>query len=1019
MLSEQTESFDGDKSLQDVVLAYLQAVDAGEQPDQEEWLARYPHLAAGLRVFFSGQHEIQAGIAPLRQAFEPEPSPPFSKRSAPEQFGRYRILKRLGKGGMGSVYLAHDTQLDRRVALKVPHFGPEDGSQVLARFYQEARAAATIQHPHICPVYDVGEIHGTHYLTMAYIEGKPLTTFIDPARLPTARQVAALVRKLALALQKAHEAGVIHRDLKPSNIMINKSGEPVIVDFGLARRANQDEQLTQVGMILGTPCYMPPEQVRGDIDAMGPAADIYSLGVIMYQLLTGLLPFEGERWAVLDQIMVDEPPPPSRRRVDVDPALESICSKAMAKQIKHRYGSMGALAEVLTDYLRGEGRGVRGEKAGAVVSPVASRPSPLSKSHTSTPASPSRNATEERQQPSSTPSDDKMWLFAGNESIVAESYLQAVRRARRKKRVVLGVLFGGLLHIAAIIGLVIYLWPQLMNSTEPETGIHTVQVAKGGSEADHSNKSSSQTIGQTTLEVSHGKKSSSPSAERRRWVHDRGSFTNVKDNQWVELRCLQNRDSVSWFRKNYFVQVDHTPAYVELQSKTPPVQVRLYDASCKVKFGNEPFKELYRGKWDREWKATNTQPPDGFVSLFNGKDLTGWQLPSGGTGKWKVQDGAIVSDGPMSYLFSQRGDYQDFHLRAEVQINDGGNSGLYFRIQKASGRPKGYEAQINATHQDPQKTGSLYGIEKIRDQLHKPDEWFTLDVIAEGEHIIIRVNDKKVVDVTNSKYRKGYIALQQFEEGTVVRFRRIEIQELNPQTPEIKPEPVPTSPPEDEGQAILDKAIAAHGGLANLAKFQAETWNFKGIFNTGAQPLRISGESFYELSGRSRVVFRNSERTVIRIEILNGYTGWIKENGITRAMDTEELAEAKEGAYADTFSWLFPLKEKSFALSPLGEMQVEGRPAVGLRVSRSGHREAKLFFDKESARLVKVERPVKDDLSRHLVNQEIFVSKHKEIEGIWYPQRMRILRDGKLHIDITISGYNRKEKWDDSLFVKP
>jgi len=137
-----------------------------------------------------------------------------------EQFGRYRIIKSLGKGGMGSVYLAHDTQLDRRVALKVPHFRPEDGSQVLARFYQEARAAATIQHPHICPVYDVGEINGTHYLTMAYIEGKPLTSFIDPAKLPTARQVAALMRKLALALVKAHQAGVIHRDLKPSNIMI-------------------------------------------------------------------------------------------------------------------------------------------------------------------------------------------------------------------------------------------------------------------------------------------------------------------------------------------------------------------------------------------------------------------------------------------------------------------------------------------------------------------------------------------------------------------------------------------------------------------------------------------------------------------------------------------------------------------------------------------------------------------------------------------------------------------------------
>jgi serine/threonine protein kinase len=851
------------------------------------------------------------------------------KWSVPEQFGRYRTIKRLGKGGMGSVYLAHDTQLDRRVALKVPHFGPEDGSQVLARFYQEARAAATIHHPNICPVHDVGQIDGTHYLTMAYIEGKPLTDFIDPVKLPTAKQVAALVRKLALALQKAHEAGVIHRDLKPSNIMINKSGEPVIVDFGLARRANQDQQLTQVGMIMGTPCYMPPEQVRGDIDAMGPAGDIYSLGVIMYQLLTGLLPFEGKRWTVLDQIMTDEAPPrPSRHRVDVDPILESICSKAMAKQIKHRYASMGALAEVLTDYLKGEGRGVRGEKAAA--------------------ASPSRQTTEGRQRPSSTPSGDKMWLFADNESTVAESYLQKVRRARRKKRVVLGVLFGSLL---AITGLAIYHWPKLMNIVaEPETGIQTAQAPKTGPKADPPNKppDKDKTNGQTAAAVPKKELNSPPSADSRK-----------------------------------------------------------LDSELKAANTELP-------------KAPNTEPPIGFVSLFNGKDLTGWQLPGGGTGKWKVQDAAIVSDGPTSYLFSQRGDYQDFHLHAEVQINDRGNSGLYFRIPKATRWPNGYEAQINATHEDPQKTGSLYNIKKISNQLHRPDEWFTLDVIAEGDHIIILVNDKKVVDVPNSKYRKGYIALQQLDEGTVVRFRRIEIQELNRPPADKKPEPVVSSNlPKDEGQAILDKAITAHGGLANLAKFPAEKWKFRSLANTGANSLPTRGQSFYELSGKSRVVNWNSEGAVIRIEVLNGDTGWIKENGITRAMSAEELAEAKEGAYANTFSWLFPLKEKSVSLSPLGEMLVEGRPAVGLLVSRSGYRDTKLFFDEERGWLVKVERPVKDDQSRQLVNQELFASQYRKIEGIWYPHRMKIMRDGKLHLDVRISEYQRKEKLDDGLLAKP
>src|SRR6185312_2267016 len=140
--------------------------------------------------------------------------------SLPEQFGRYRIEKQLGQGGMGSVYLAHDTQLDRKVALKIPHFTEGKGPQIIARFYQEARAAATIHHPHVCPIYDVGEIDGIHYLTMAFVEGKPLEDWLE--RDLSLRQIATLGRKIADALNEAHKKGVIHRDLKPANIMIDK-----------------------------------------------------------------------------------------------------------------------------------------------------------------------------------------------------------------------------------------------------------------------------------------------------------------------------------------------------------------------------------------------------------------------------------------------------------------------------------------------------------------------------------------------------------------------------------------------------------------------------------------------------------------------------------------------------------------------------------------------------------------------------------------------------------------------------
>src|SRR5262245_160846 len=155
----------------------------------------------------------------------------------PPQFGRYKIVQALGSGGMGSVYLAEDTLLARKVALKVPHFTADDGPLVLERFLREARAAAAIEHPNLCPVFDVGEVNGIHYLVMPFIEGTPLSRMI---REPwPVEQALGLVRKLAAALQVLHERGIIHRDLKPSNVMIRANGEPVIMDFGLAKSLEQ------------------------------------------------------------------------------------------------------------------------------------------------------------------------------------------------------------------------------------------------------------------------------------------------------------------------------------------------------------------------------------------------------------------------------------------------------------------------------------------------------------------------------------------------------------------------------------------------------------------------------------------------------------------------------------------------------------------------------------------------------------------------------------------------------------
>jgi serine/threonine protein kinase len=270
----------------------------------------------------------------------------------PSPFGRYAIIRRLGQGGMGTVYLARDTGLDRLVALKIPREEYERSPDAIARFQREARAAAAFEHPNFCRIYDVGEIDGRHFIAMAYIEGRHLTELIDPGLPMEQERAAAWALRLALALGEAHRQGIVHRDLKPLNIMIDGKGEPIIMDFGLARRLEGDDpELTRSGLVMGSPHYMSPEQIDGNKDAIGPASDVYSLGVILYELLTGQRPFQGPGLRVLGLISFQDAAPLAAVRPEVDPELAFICQKAMAKKIDDRFASMTALAEALASWL--------------------------------------------------------------------------------------------------------------------------------------------------------------------------------------------------------------------------------------------------------------------------------------------------------------------------------------------------------------------------------------------------------------------------------------------------------------------------------------------------------------------------------------------------------------------------------------------------------------------------------------------------------------------------------------------
>ena len=378
MVDESKQTASKDPRVETALGEYLERVDRGEVPDREAFLVQHAEIAGQLRSLITAEDELRrmakaepagdsAGTSTQSFALHGEetiaPHGRADQQGLPggpgliREFGRYRIVKALGKGAMGAVYLAEDTQLQRQVALKTPHFDQQPTSELLERFYREARAAATLRHPHICPVYDVGRIDGTHYISMAYIDGNPLSAFVRSSKQQQERQILIVVRKLALALQEAHDQGIVHRDLKPANIMVDKRNEPVIMDFGLARQLQgaKNIRITQSGMLIGTPAYMSPEQIDGDPDKVGPPSDQYSLGVILYELLTGQLPFRGSLSSVMAQIITKETPAPSQLRPGIDLRIEAACLKMMAKDPANRFTSLSAAADELAAILKNPG----------------------------------------------------------------------------------------------------------------------------------------------------------------------------------------------------------------------------------------------------------------------------------------------------------------------------------------------------------------------------------------------------------------------------------------------------------------------------------------------------------------------------------------------------------------------------------------------------------------------------------------------------------------------------------------
>ena len=648
----------------------------------------------------------------------------------------YADVRELGRGGMGVVYLAQHRLMKRWEVLKVVGKEQLASRGAADRFLQEVQSAARLNHPNVVKAYSASRLGEMIAFSMEYVPGDDLAKVVK-ARGPLSVQHASFyAAQVAMGLQHAHDKGMVHRDIKPANLMLTKDGTKSVVkilDFGLAKVTSEqkvDTGLTRVGTMMGTPDFMAPEQWK-DAATADTRADIYSLGCTLYYLLAGHPPFLGaDIWDLHRKHETQTAKPLNLERPEVPPELAAVVAKMLAKEPGKRYQTPGEVAAALKPF---------------VVTAPPVKPAEVSRfgSITSKPKStvpPPPVAVPLPPAPEVAPDAD-VWktlcIEKSPQTALKVKPRPATKPVRRRP----------------------FLWPAVATAIVVIAAVVTMAST--------------------------------------------GVFVKTKDGT-IELTDLPpdadvfvdgGKATVTWDAGKQRAEVRVKPGTRKLEVKRGETTV--IGETVEIESGG---RKVLAAKLTEVAKPNDLPKAEQakWLPLFNGKDLTGWKTHSSQSGDWRVENGILTGSGPRangltSHLYTERDDYTDFRLRAECRINNGGNSGLHARTrfgpEVPAARPRflssGYEAQINSTHSDVNKTGSLYvggsGVAVgVKESPVPHDQWFTMEVIAEGNHITVKVNDKVTADFTDDQRRfdKGHIALQQHNPETACEFRKIEIKEL-------------------------------------------------------------------------------------------------------------------------------------------------------------------------------------------------------------------------------------------------